>query len=362
MAEKVLTHSAARIVTCDKIDRSAISDVLINPRLLESPDPRLRRYASSKDLIIEIAGLFATASYQGETMRVQSPSARRGLTLRLAQLNRPFVDERRVSYGSIGAKGTGISHYGLDSYVRGENDYILPQRLNPFSGYDDPIGFFGFNHAKQEMEVGDLLSERDARSSRVLAIVVLDHPQFRKWLAGLRTKSDLYPVDEMLGRVAKNGDNAAICVRFMGADKCKDYADSSEEGLFTRSKMLTRAASLLFYELQTNGEREFINRYFINRTYDIYSLLDQLRRGRFSADNLVNFGCLLTGINVHNQSVQERVSQNRYGGKMTVSIESQDCDLVGTWYDYETSLPGPGYQSRSYYNFPAPNFFAVHQP
>lgn len=362
MAERLLYKSAARIVVCNIIPPEAIAHVEINPRLVGSPDPRLRAW-SDKDFVIKHAAFFAMASYIGQTMRPQPPSARRGLTLRYTQRNRPYIDEYGVTFGQIGAKGTGISSHGLDHYIKCEQEYSLSESPHPFIAPPDPVGFFGFNHSKQEMEVGELLAERTARSGRVLAILAIDHTRFRKWLDKLHIETNPYPVDVMLQKVEKNDDNAAICVRVMGSDKCEDYIHPPSEGLFTRSKMLIRAAGVLLPELKLRGESSFITRYFINQTYDIASLLEQLARGEFSEDNLANFGWLLSDLNSHNQSVQERLSAEKFDGKMTIYLEPQDCDLTGCWYDYENTVPDrPGYMSCTHYNYPHHNLFTVSKP
>lgn len=336
-----MVQSAARIVVCNIIPPEAIAHVEINPQLTASPDPRLQAW-SDPDFVIKHAALFAIASDMGQTMRPQPPSARRGLTLCFTQRNRPYVDEYGVAFGQIGAKGTGISSHGLDHYIKCEQDYSLTESPRPFIAPPDPVGFFGFNHSKQEMEVGELLAERTARSGRVLAILAIDHPQFRKWLDKLHTETNPYPVDAMLDKVEKNGDNAAICVRVMGSDKCKDYIHPPSEGLFTRPKMLMRAAGVLLSELKLGDERNFITRYLIN---------------------LANFGWLLSDLNRHNQSVHERLSAEEFGGKMTFYLESQDCDLTGCWYDYETSVPDrPGYMSVTRYDYPHHNLFTVSRP
>lgn len=338
--------------------RKLIKDVIVNPNLLEGAGDNLKPWLDV-DSIVENAGLFAFAN-GGIIYRPQAPTALRAYMNNVPD-GAPLVDEFGNCYSIITSKGIGLSIYALNRRSQNANAEQVRSKL---VAYRDPHGFFGLGHGRQDMEITNDLAGGGARVSRALAILALDHAKFRSWAASVLGDSS-YPCLEMLDMVETNGDTAAILVRMFPAERIGDvYEDRNDgrdkldgKGYFSPQNSKRRAAATLLSEVFARGESVFAQRYGLSE-YDGFIVRPLLKELQLDAAGQGDFKSLLffqAYFNEWNKAIKEVVSVKRYGGTLTVQMNSQNTDLLGTWGDFETGIQGdPQYKEDSiqYLKFP----------
>lgn len=356
--ETLLTQPNNRpgIIKVYRIPETVIDQVIVNPDLKRSSDANLVKWLDAGFLIRQ-AAVFALGVNEGVTSLPQPPTMRRGSLLKIIRQSKPMIDEYGTSYGQIGVKGSGISTEGVDyfaatnqaavPFLPGEDSKYLTRTL--LTATPIPLGYFGLFHSLQEMTVSNLFSGYGGRNGRVLGVLALNHDKFIGWLNGLLCTTP-YPVLEMLQRVRKNGDQAAICVRLMGADRYADLRSKTEKGLFEPRAIIQRAARILLSELCSRGTKGFNSYYEFSSNSDYMEDLVAVESGHFTYGNFENYKALLGDFRSRNLSVKEKLSKRCFNSRLTIMIEDQDIDLTGMWYDWETSVPDtPGYEPKDCY-------------
>lgn len=303
----------------------------------ENPDSRLQRWDDIEYMMAH-AGVFALGTnYAPDGSKgiklPRTPTMHRGVVIKLMQTNAPFEDEYGIPYGQIAVKGTGIANSDREYYRGLRNSW-------------DPIGLFGYAHAKQELEMADQFARAGGRTGRVLAVMKINHGKFMDWVGSLDLSNTPYDIETQLKKVEKNGDEMALCVRILGTERFQDYADSpfedNSKGLYTRSAMLRRSAFLLSHEITQRGEGQFRDKYDLpfSHNYPLSDHLSQIAYGGKSEELLETMCALQVFLWAHNLRVKEVVSKQLYGGKMSMRADPLNFDLAGFVYDWETSKPG----------------------
>lgn len=298
------------------------------------------------NFLLNNAAVFALGRFEGQLKRMQTPTIHRGVLLKLQA---PYFDEYGVCYGEISVKGTGMTPSSLAAHLT-SSKFMLKESGNKMRelavSQEDPLGFFGYHHAQQEQRVSNSFAQFGGRNGRVIGILLLNHKEFLKWFSKLPESFSDYPVREMLTRVAENRDKAALCVRLQGTERVEDCrrALSSAEGLYNPTQMNRRSARLLLMEIKARGEQDFFDyyqmRYPENKLGCLSDSLLKIVKGEPGLSSLL---FLRSHFFYWNLAVKKRLSDQLYQSKLTVNMSYYNIDLAGFWYDWETSLPGPGY-------------------
>ena len=317
----------------EKLPYSIISGVEINMHMAEhATDPQLRRLIS-QDWLMQNATVFAIGSDESSVKRLQAPRMFRGVILRLGTT--PVTDEFGVQLGTVASKGTGITTHAATRILRSLSS-------------TEPAGLFGWEHARQDMYVSDILASYGARTARGLGILTLNPEALLAWYHTRDVnQSSFYDLEQALGVIKKNGDVPVIYVRLMGAERMQEYNDARtlSEGVFTQEAMQKRAVRLLTSEIAKRGIGAFEKHYGLPRLNG----LDNYMQGNSSVTDEQFLAFFRTYFHYLNIGIKDRVSHEYFDNRLTVSIDTRNIDLTGMWYDYETSVPGKGYDSRQTY-------------
>lgn len=311
----------------EHLPSNVIADIKMNEQMKEGvEDPRLLQWFD-EDFLIRNAAIFALGGTNG-LPRLQTPTSHRGVILKK---DTPFADEYGVVHGEIGVKGTGFSHNGLNSY-----------------GYDgsanNPLGFFGLTHSQTEMKLSDRFAQIGGRGGRVIAVMTMNPDKLRSWATSDSQNADFrYPFFKMLDVVKYNGDTPALCVRLMGTDRIQDYKNAANSGYYNQGKMLSRAARLMLGQINAMGDRVFLERYKLHEYYrfrtDMLEIM--LRDGQFESGDakaLKSLAFLQRYFVRWNLAHVKKLSDDYYHGTLTYKGSPQDVDMLGSFYDWETSL------------------------
>lgn len=359
----------SRVGHFEKLPAWVIDGVEINQHMADGIDDRRLQKWFNPDFLINHAAVFALGRKEGGLKRLQTPTMHRGVLLKL---DAPYFDEYGVAYGEIGVKGTGLSEYGVEHYLtefgnswrpgniwEPDPDQIsVKEQRSRLTSNSDPLGFFGYYHSQQEQTVSNLFARAGGRTGRVIGTIILNHQRFRLWYEKLIDKDSAYPIAEMLSRVEANGDQAALCVRLMGTERCADFNRSAHlpgDGFYYWGRIQQRAARLLYCEIQHRGLQDFLNRY--NLADDLLgdNLLNFIKGHRdWSAYKALLF--LQRYFYLWNLDTHCLLSKQKFANQLTIHISPQNVDLAGFVYDWENSLPGPGYIRLSYPEFPSALF------
>ncbi len=290
-------------------------------------DSRLAKWFET-DYLIQRAGIFALGGIQGEA-RLQTPTSHRGVIL---MKDTYIQDEFGTGFGEIGVKGTGLTHNGLDHY---EKHYVG----------SDPLGFFGYKHAMQEMRLSDEFAEFGGRGGRVIGVITLNPDALKQWATKKSPNWDTYyQVGQMIDKVTATKDTPALCVRLMGTDRVMDASRTRSTGYYSPHRIHARAARLLLREMQREGTDEFLTKYKIDTKFPIESDLESLSRSDMSSysdpfrPELKSLAFLQRYFLYWNYSHFKKLSDSRHHGTLTFKGSAQDIDMVGHFYDWETSL------------------------
>ncbi len=319
-----------RVGRFNRLPKEVISEVITNGDTPWPPDSRLEYWLKPENLVHHF-GLFALAEDSDSVKRVQPPTMNRGLVDKLWY---PVIDFYGHGFAEVGSKGNGMTTQALTAHSSSH-------------GSSEPLGLFGRHHSLQEQTVSNPLAHHGGRVSRVLGTLVLDHQKLRLWIddqlgpnrAFGGYKYDVYKALEI---VEKNGDQSAICVRLMGAERRDDLERASFRGAFSQSRMVQRAAAILLEEISFLGEENFKHRYGIKSSLSFQDLLFDLLINPNSAQ-IVWLGFFRDYFNAWNSGVKQYVSKKYFNNQLSVVVNGQNSDILGNWYDFETSLPGPGY-------------------
>ncbi len=321
----------------EQLPPSVIADISINKEMAESvQDPRLLQWLD-KDFLLNHAAFFGLALDTGTLLLTQPPRIIRGAMLRYGH----FVDEHGMFYGSISAKGTGLSEYGYEERM-GE--------------HDDPNGFYGLRHAIDDMINSNEFAREGGRNARGLAVLALDHKKFKEWLHDQKVRNPKYPVEENLARVESNGDTAAIYVRVGGVDRLGDLNCAMEKsrgsfivgpgGIHSPMAMIRRAVALLNTEIDYVGEEKFVNQYGqLNSEINSQFLRDIARR-RVAPRTLHELLLVIESlvyvrvrVTTWNYKVFHKIckrDKNIQPPFMAPVASDHNIDLLGFWYDWES--------------------------
>ncbi len=242
-----------------------------------------------------------------------------------------------------------MSEYGVEHFIDAhDRSYLKPVSVQTqrslLMSTRDPLGFFGSYHSRQEQTVSDLLAQAGGRNGRVIGTIILNHNRFRLWYGKLIGEDSIYPIGDMLSRVEANGDQAALCIRLMGTERCQD--SRMENGLYYFGRMRQRAARLLDCEIRYRGVPDFLSRYnLLNLPFNIDGAID-----------LTTLVFLQRYFYLRNLDISSRLSRQQFNDQLTIHISSQNVDLAGFIYDWEQSLPGPGYVNYSWPESPSSLF------
>lgn len=333
---KTQKETISHIGHFEHLPEKVIADIELNEEMKNAvTDPRLLRFFN-KDFLLRNAALFAVGTAKGSTKRLQTSTMHRGVLLRI---DYGLFDEFGIAYGEIGVKGTGITR---------NSEGIIHDTLTSLR---DPVGFFGYYHAKQEQDISNIFARNKGRNSRVIAILPIDHKEFRDWYLNLpSSKHSFYNALAALDVVEQNHDNAALIVRLMGTERYQDFLNSrgSKTGLYTPSRMIIRAARLIALEVAKRGKSKFAEFYELQRADDkqkiCLSSIVGLSKGQLTPDNFKEYIKLLRHLLRKNVLVKNSVSLENFKNELTANASDwQNIDTAGFWYDWETSLPGPGY-------------------
>ncbi len=144
--ERPHERKASYIANYFHIPPQVFDSVELNRQLLNNvSDPRLQRWLNI-EYLLRHAGVFALGvdsvqNSSASTVRLpQTPTMHRGVLLKLMQFSAPIQDEYGVCYTEISDKGTGVSSNDRKVY-------------NGIAVNGDPIGFFGYEHSRQEQDL-----------------------------------------------------------------------------------------------------------------------------------------------------------------------------------------------------------------
>lgn len=329
------------------------SDVIVNHQIRANVTDKNTLNWLNPDFLLKNAAFFGVGLDTGKPL-IQSPSLLRGFLLDTATI---YYDEFGNAFGQVSSKGAGLSVWSLATRVkRLTNVFSNVEDKKTLLLMHDPHGFFGLDHSLQETNVSNMFAMRGGRTGRVLATLAINHSKFKGWLEARLGKSS-YPCLEMLERVEANGDIAAICVRLFGAERLVDK-DAHEVGYFSPAQSQQRAATTIFAEINSRGPSSFHNRFALDE-FDGFSwkklyqhlVLDCQGKEDFSA---LRFYCAY--FNAWNLGVWNILSTEMFNGNLTICSSINNVDLMGYWYDYETSVKDkPQYYANSNFlelNFP----------
>ncbi len=321
-----LRYAENGIGAYELIPTGVIRSVHVNLEMREEvTDPSLLKWLD-EGYLREKAALFGFRKTEGSRYRMQTPSSKRSVYL---QKDAYFEDEFGTGYSAVSAKGTGGS--------------LATQKH--FS-YSDPVGFFGEQHAILEEEVTQLLAHAGARVGRVLGRIVLDPEKLKQWFSD-KGVHDKYDPIHNLNRLRSHQEKPAIVVRLEGADRLPDLRYRNHYSL---SRTLGRTARLLLREIEGRGGVGAFSDY--HQLPDIPTLLDDLesldQAGRIkvfgndkkaTAEQQATLVTLFHHFTENNYRAAKKVSDEYYGGKLSIKNDPQDNDIAGFWYDFETSDP-----------------------
>jgi hypothetical protein len=333
MSERL--HFFDHFAAVEKMPNEVISEIVVNANMAVGPVSHNVRHWLDKDYVLEHAGYFALGGESGVAVRIQAPNMHRAFVLEAH--SKGYFDEFGNAYSQVVGKGSGLSEYAA---IKRSGEVLEIDRRAVLMKSREPNGLFGFDHAKQDMEVSDAFAAYGGRVSRALAILVLDHAKFRQWAESKLGRSS-YPCLEMLDRVEGNGDTAAILVRLFATERMNEMRVPGIDGYFSRSGSMKRASGVLLAELSRRGTRGFLERFCLNeyRSFKTRTLIRRLQNtaGGVADHELLAF--FAAYFDMWNRGVHKRVSADRYQGKLTVSLDTRNIDLIGNWYDFEQSVP-----------------------
>ncbi len=336
----------------EPLPRQVIASVHFNPEMMAGvTDPKLTRLFN-EDEIIKRAGYFAVGRNSLRINFTQAPTMHRGVNL---SFHTRLIDEWADCFNQVNAKGPGMS-------FRATNFHGEPSH--------DPLGFFGVRHAQMDMDISNEVAALAGRTSRGLAILVIDHQEFKKWYEGLGLTADdekRYNALSNLEKVKENGDVACIYVRLLSGERLDEYAvrRSTKElfaniGPYAKKRMVQRAAQVLTGELNLLGFETFQRRYPLPNLEDKIAALDPLTRGQTDKQGpLLPFQIFSFYFTA---AVVDCISKTRYDGELKADLSRSQIDLTGRLNDWERSLKSSGqyiYESllslegRDYLRIPA---------
>lgn len=333
----------------EHLPRNCVDNILVNPALAESQDPNLQKWFDP-DFLFDKAAIFAIGRPTGHRFRLQTPTSNRAVML---QKDAYYYDEYGNGYGEISVKGTGITY-----------------ATSQVSTTPDPKGFFGEHHALQEETVSNALSHGGARVGRVIAILPLRGERLLDWFNVVVKRPRFYRPEEELQRVLDSDHQPALVVRLQGTDRLADgkfdkherYSETSfisnpdrRSALrhYTNNQLYGRAARLLVREMRTRGYDRFLEHYRLPEVFPFekdLSWLDYVGQKSNARDtynpstkDLRSLYFLYDFFNARNYQIAREVSEAEFGNRLSIKNATQDVDLAGYWYDFETSVPGDQY-------------------
>lgn len=333
----------------EHLPRYCVENILVNPDLAESQDQNLQKWFDP-NFLFEKAAIFAVGRSTGHNYRLQTPTSHRAVMLKKDAF---FYDEHGNGYGEISVKGIGMTNHALSE-----------------STTSDPKGFFGEHHALQEEAVTNALSQDGARVGRVIAVLPLRGDKLFDWFFQVVKRPRFYRPDEELQRVLNHGHQPALVVRLQGTDRLADgkfdlpsrYSETkyisrtdrrAAKSHYTNNQLYGRAARLLLREMNSRGYDNFLEHYRLHSIYPFREDLEWLDHigqksnvgEKYNPDvkALRSLYFFHDFFNARNYRIAKQVSEKQFAGKLSIKNEPQDVDIVGYWYDFETSLPGNQY-------------------
>lgn len=331
--ERQPIHFFNNVAEVRRMPTGVIADVVVNDRLRDGVSRNVLPWLN-EDYLVQNAGYFAFADGSG-AIRPQGSTMLRALINDIA-VEQPFFDEFGNGYSMVTSKGIGLSRFALNLRASGFGPSNVREHLLQHS---DPHGFFGFRHARQDMEISNELAARGGRVLRALAILVIDHKQFRKWAEQVMDRASSYPCLEMLDRVETNDDTAAILVRMIGADKLYDLT-LAKYGLYSPFEVQKRAAQTLYGEVSSRGESQFVDRFSLGQyvSFKTKPLIESLRQEANGKGDFWALRFFAGYFHLWNIAIKKSVSDEKFGGTLTVQLSAQNVDVLGYWGDFETGI------------------------
>ncbi len=326
--------------------------VLTNPLLIkEGAHPDLQRF-QNPDYAMEKGGIFAVgrgANYErGGKFHIQPNSGHRTNILKFSS---GISDEFGTMYGQIGGKGGGLTRRTID--VRAKYYSQSPLRVNylqarahmPYLMGGEPQGFFGVRHALQDMKLSNLFAARGGRTSRGIAILPIDHKKLYRWFSA--QEQIQYDMTQELLKVDGNGDQACIYLRLLGADRLDDFRLSAGfEKPYSKNHMVQRAIRLLQKEIDSSGIKVFQDKYLLKADIVSEFLSSSHSQDQKKVEDALElmrsyFFGFNTGVGSFVRDEYRRFT--RISPSFNVHIGNQD--ILGSWVDWENTLPESGQQS-----------------
>lgn len=310
-----------------QIPRSVVSDIIINPHF-EDPklDARLSLWTQNEPYLLSSACVIATPTSKGPIKLMQHPSGFRTAILKspLTTKERPYEDDNGVRYGLIDAKGIGITPNCSSNFK--ESIHSSP----------DPIGFFGYNDAVNDMNIGDAFATHGGRTARTLAIIALDHQRLYGWLKTIPYSDVLI---ENLAKVINNNDVPVIAVRLLGTERMQDFLEKNPSSPFySKKNIVQRTAVLLLSEITSRGYYKFLDRYRFEPRNNFHARLSSLADTGLSKPGLDALQQLYVHFFRWNRLVASS-AHDKFPKQVKPDIREHNIDLSGFWYDWEGSHP-----------------------